>query len=180
VPRGRLTLRSLVQDYISRFRVLARAELAFYAQQPTLRTTVELAALCIDPAGLRSAHQRRRSRGTLIAGRNVLTGALHGLRQCRSFQELHETIDRLVSQVPGLGELYSYDITLQIGAKLGLKPDEVYLHCGTRTGARNLGLPHRRNTIDLGRLRPELSGLTPYEIEDFLCIYKDYLTLGMA
>src|SRR5207237_10549851 len=99
---------------------------------------------------------------------------------CLSFRHLHDTIEQLVAHIPGLAELYSYDAALQIGAKLDLKPDVVYLHRGTRDGARNLGLPFRKATLDVGCLRRELSLLVPYEIEDFLCIYKDYLIEGMA
>lgn len=49
-------------------------------------------------------------------------------------------IDTALETIPGLGELYVYDTTLRIGAKLNLFPDKVYLHAGTRLGATALGL----------------------------------------
>jgi hypothetical protein len=180
VIRGQLGLRAFVQDYISECRALVRAELGYYARQPTLQATIELAARCIDSGGSRFSHQHRRSQSTLDAARDVLTAASQQVCQCSSFAQLHETVDRLVAHIPDLGELYSYDTALHIGAKLGLTPDVVYLHCGTRVGARNLGLPHRRRTLDLDCLRAELLALAPYEIEDFLCIYKSFLSEGMA
>lgn len=178
IASDRLTLRALVQDYVSECRSLARAELQFFAQQRTLQATIEVAALCIDSAGFRFSHQRRRSPATLTEARDVLTAAERELRQCRSFRQLHETVDRLVALIADLAELYSYDTALHIGAKLGLEPDMIYLHRGTRVGARNLGLPHRQPTIEPRLMRPELRVLAPYEIEDFLCIYKNYLSVG--
>jgi len=49
-------------------------------------------------------------------------------------------IDTALEPIPGLGELYVYDTTLRIGAKLNLFPDKVYLHAGTRLRERALGL----------------------------------------
>lgn len=39
-----------------------------------------------------------------------------------------------------IGELAVYDISCRIGASLGLSPDCVYLHAGTREGERDFGL----------------------------------------
>ena len=65
-----------------------------------------------------------------------------------------------------------YDTVLRIGAKLDLFPDRVYLHCGTREGARALGLKWRDPWLKVDELPRELRRLKPHEIEDFLCIYK--------
>jgi hypothetical protein len=76
--------------------------------------------------------------------------------------------------------LYSYDTAVHIGAKLGLMPDEVYLHSGTRKGARALGLPYRQPTLQISSLPIALHQLAGYEIEDFLCIFKNEFDEAMA
>jgi hypothetical protein len=81
-------------------------------------------------------------------------------------------VKKTVSRIPDLGELYYYDTALHIGAKLGLMPVKVYLHAGTKDGARRLKLSCRNKTIDFDQLPIELRCLAPYEIEDFLCIFK--------
>jgi hypothetical protein len=74
----------------------------------------------------------------------------------------------------GLGELYFYDTALRIGAKLGVLPQAVYLHAGTRAGATTLGLIVDGSVLLKSEL-PELpQKLQPHEVEDVLCIYKKY------
>lgn len=75
----------------------------------------------------------------------------------------------------GIGELTVYDTALRIGAKLGLLPKKVYLHAGTRAGARALGLNWKATSLAVRELPSELLTLTPHEIEDCLCIFKDKL-----
>jgi hypothetical protein len=74
-----------------------------------------------------------------------------------------------------VADLTIYDITHRIGAHLGLAPERVYLHRGTRVGARALGLGRGRATLELRELPPEFHRLTAAEAEDCLCIYKDRL-----
>jgi hypothetical protein len=52
----------------------------------------------------------------------------------------------------------------------------VYLHAGTRTGARALGLAARAATLDVSELPAEFHSLEPHEVEDVLCIFKDKFT----
>ena len=66
-----------------------------------------------------------------------------------------------------------YDTALRIGAKLHLEPDQVYLHRGTREGARRLGIGSSERSIPANRLPPPLRQLKAREIEDVLFIYKD-------
>ena len=70
----------------------------------------------------------------------------------------------------GIGELAVYDIACRIGAFLGFRPDRVYLHAGTREGARALGL--RGASVRKIDLPGAFGCLSPAEIEDCLCIYK--------
>ena len=77
--------------------------------------------------------------------------------------------------IVGMGELTIYDTALRIGAKLGLEPHLVFLHAGTRIGARRLGIDLSRPYVALADLPATLRILKPREIEDVLCIYKEHL-----
>ena len=173
------TLSQLAQEYIDFCRPVAAAELEFFATQ-SLAKAIEFAALCLDSSGRRSSHQWRRAEITLAEAYDVLRGNSQLIRRCRTFSELHDLIDRLVEQIPDLGPLYSYDASLHIGARLGLAPDVVYLHCGTREGARALGLPFQQPTLHRSSLPAALAKLAMHEIEDFLCIFKGRLHARLA
>jgi hypothetical protein len=64
-----------------------------------------------------------------------------------------------------------YDTALRIGARLGLSPQQVYLHAGTRHGPEALGFDRGRSSISLDEVPPPMNGLTAEEAEDVLCIY---------
>lgn len=49
--------------------------------------------------------------------------------------------------VVGIGELTEYDIALRIGVCLGIYPEKVYLHAGTRKGAKKLGIKNITGNI---------------------------------
>ena len=72
----------------------------------------------------------------------------------------------------GIGELAVYDITCRIGAFLDIRPERIYLHAGTRDGARALGLGLRGASVRKADLPGDFGRLSPAEIEDCLCIYK--------
>jgi hypothetical protein len=75
----------------------------------------------------------------------------------------------------GIGELYVYDTAFRLGAYLALLPVDVYLHTGTRAGARALKLNVDRKFIPIDEFPTALRHLQAHEIEDFLCIYKSKL-----
>jgi hypothetical protein len=85
-------------------------------------------------------------------------------------------VEHLVGPIPGIGELTVYDISQRIGSRFDLEPDRVYLHSGTRVGARALGFDGRRASLEVAELPDELTEqLRPRELEDLLCIYKNAL-----
>jgi hypothetical protein len=86
---------------------------------------------------------------------------------------LHEEIAHAIGPIPKIGDLTVYDIAHRIGTYLGKSPRLVYLHRGTARGARHLGFTGA--TLDPTLLPPAFSRLSPEEIEDCLCIYKDEL-----
>ncbi len=172
-PRDLSTLRGIVDAHIRNKRLPESLELRFYADQPSLAAAIEVAALCKMPNGKRHPHQYRiRGRALAEARRRLLAG---DMANARTFDELHELVAAAVRGVWKKAELTIYDIAHRIGAHLGLAPERVYLHRGTRDGARELGLGRGRAWLELHELPREFHRLTPAEAEDCLCIYKDHL-----
>ena len=140
---------------------------------PSLELVVHHAALATDERGKRYSHQCRIPRRSLSGAKTVLVSSIPELKHCKSFHELHALLLDRLRKIRGLGELYCYDTALRIGAFSGLSPELVYLHSGTRTGAKALGLNVSGSFIAPAQIPAAVRVLAPSEIEDFLCIYKD-------
>jgi hypothetical protein len=168
-----MKLKHIVASYIRRFRAAERRELEWYRNQPSLTAAIETAGLAIDCRGKRQLHQRRLSAGTLEKGRDALLRIKGAIRRATSFDELHSLVEDTVLPIKGINELYIYDTALRIGAKKGLLPEKVHLHRGTREGARALGF-RGNDPLNVTELPSELRRLPAHEIEDILCINKDY------
>jgi hypothetical protein len=167
-------LRALVAEYKVDVRRDAAAELDdFRRANRTDEDAISQAALAELPTGKRHSHQYRIQRAALRESRRRLLEQLPQLRLALSFDELLGQVDRIVRPIRGIGELTTYDTALKIGARFGLEPEVVYLHRGTREGARNLWLRTRGGTLRMSDLPRELRTLKPREVEDFLCLYKD-------
>ena len=160
----------MVNDYIRRYRPQADADAEFIKAQPSLRDAVGIAANCVLPNGKRHPHQYRIPHASLAEARSRLLAL--DLAKCRSFEELHDEAEEAIGDIHMIGPLVLYDVSQRIGAHLGLKPNLVYLHSGTRDGARALGLGRGRKTLEISELPRELHRLSAAEAEDFLCIYK--------
>ncbi|WP_194915339.1 hypothetical protein [Catenulispora rubra] len=139
----------------------------------TLAHAIDAAALCKQPDGKRQSHQRRIPRLTLEESRQRLREMLPALRTVRSFGELYDIVGSTIRDIPGIGELTVYDTAVCIGWHLDIHPTEVYLHRGTRAGAKELDFNGSQQTVRVDELPAGLRILTPGEIEDVLCIYKD-------
>lgn len=167
-------LERIVRDYITEYQLDARREMKWFSSTRSLDRAVELATLSNLPSGKRHPHQRRIPVAVLEKVRDWLLAT--DLLKCRSFDELHATVQRAVGQVHGAGELLVYDVAHRIGAYLGLEPERVYLHAGTRAGASVLGLGRGRQYLKPEELPGPFGRLKPAEIEDCLCIYRDELS----
>jgi hypothetical protein len=98
------------------------------------------------------------------------------LRSAVVFHDLFVRVSKVAETLWKKGEMVTYDVTDRIGAHLGLAPTRVYLHRGTRIGTKRLGFSGKEESLDprdLIALYPALDALTPAEMEDFLCLYKD-------
>lgn len=145
------------------------------ANQPSLHIAIEVAAIAQDDCGKRYDHQWRIRRTAMVEARKRLVAAQTEIAGVESFLALLALVERLLLPIPGIGELYCYDSAARIGAYLGIHPDRVYLHRGTRAGARALRLPHTRPWLLLSEVPEQLSGRSAREVENILCIYaKDF------
>ena len=122
---------------------------------------------------LRYDHQRRIPRTSLERVRAKLRNA--PLKKCSTFDELLSLVHDVTHKIPKIGELMVYDTALRVGANLGLEPDRVYLHAGTRVGARKLGFGAGTPSIHRRDLPEPLKVLPAWQVEDILCIFKDWL-----
>ncbi len=173
------SLSRIVAHYNRHYRKQAARELRCFAIQRSLWDVVSSAGLAEHFCGKRFSHQRRIPRAALAKSRRRLLRDLPKLRNARTFEELHSFIASRIKPIPGIGELTIYDTALRIGAKLHKEPKCVYLHAGTRIGARKLVRDMNREFIGVEEFPRPLRRLRPREIEDLLCIYKDHLNGGI-
>ncbi len=166
-----LSFADIVRDYRKRFTANHQRGLDYFAACPSLDDAVTKAALAKNPEGKRSAHQRRLKQAVLERSRRRLVAC--DFRACKSFDELFTMVHEAIGGISGIGSLTVYDTTLKIGSFLNLEPKRVYLHSGTRIGARPLLDVRGRDTIEVTELPKPFRTLAPHQIEDCLCIYKD-------
>lgn len=163
----------IVGDYIREYRDDARAEMDTFRRERSKASAIRRAALCEFPDGKRHPHQYLIPQSLLELAEERLQAAARRLAGAPDFDALHEIVKCEIGSVHGIGELTVYDIAHRIGAYLGKVPTLVYLHRGTKEGAAVLGF--RGVALDPAVLPSAFSRLTPAEIEDCLCIYKDKL-----
>jgi hypothetical protein len=175
VHEGHARLKAIVRTYVRKIRPRAQAEIDWFAHQPSLDAAIETAGLAVNSHGKRYSHQRRLKKAALRQALRALLHELEKIERSRDFDELFRLINAAVITIPGIGELFVYDTSLRIGAKLNLFPTEIYLHAGTRLGARALGLDGSAATLKVSALPREFRTLEPHELEDVLCIFKNEL-----
>ncbi len=171
-PRRLVTLEAMVRDFINQHRLGEQDELMFFRKLP-LEQALEFAALAKDSIGKRFSHQRRLTRQCLQQGKQAIMSMRGDFQKATSFEEVLQLVQMVTSKVHGLGELYAYDTALRISAKTGHEPKHVYLHAGTRVGAKRLGIRTNCDYVPMAELPEALKLLKPHEVESFLCIYKN-------
>lgn len=157
-----------------------RAREEAWWSDPSLRLgeTIRRACLSQIPSKgrlVRFSHQCILQRTVLAEAADILVSLEGEIAQSASFDALYDLVSNVCSALYGAGELYAYDVSQRIGLRIGLRPERVYLHRGTRAGARALGINvSGRKSIAMDELPAGLRSLTPSEAEDALCIYKSY------
>ncbi len=168
-----MTPEEIVSDYIREYRDDARKEMRFFEILRRPSEAIRKAALSELPSGKRHPHQRRIPRALLEQAEARLQGIGRKLVSANNFAELHRAVKTEIGSLKGIGTLTVYDVAHRIGAHLKKAPERVYLHAGTRIGARTFGISG--DSFDPKILPKPFSRLAPSEIEDCLCIYKDEL-----
>lgn len=163
-------LNSLVQDYLRRYGRCRATDRQRWEDMPNLATAIHHAALARTADGKCEHHQRRIGLKRLMPFERALQHRRRAIRGCRSLDALLRLIDE--ARTPGVGDLAVYDTAVRIGRYLGLAPERVYLHAGTRAGAKALGLDTSRGVLERAELPAPLRRLSCDAAEDFLCIYK--------
>jgi hypothetical protein len=143
--------------------------------QRNLAETIRVSTLSIDENQKRHGHQRRIPLKVLELWQDAVLRKFRQIQRSSSFDDLHTCLTD--SKIFGIGPLTVYDTATRIGAYMNLYPDKVYLHAGTREGAKKLA----GNASGRFILKKDLPNsfhrkdLACWEIEDILCIFKDDL-----
>ena len=149
----------------------------------TLTEAIRRACLSMIPGRtrlIRHGHQCRLP-GALLSEATTAVLSMEGdIAAAEDFDTLHSIVRLACSSVQGAGPLYCYDVAHRIGLHVGLAPDVIYLHTGTREGAKALGINvSRRDHITLSDLPKPLQVLSAAEAEDVLCVYKSWFGSAM-
>ena len=152
----------------------------FAASQTTLTAAIRVAVRSRRPNGNIHNHQSRVTpylpdyEKRLLRRLLVIAGA-------SSFHALWQLCEREAAQVHMIGPTTAYDVATRIGAFLNLHPDRLYFHAGVEDGLRALGVPNLkgRTCLDYHELPYPLNHIDVYDVEDFVCAYRQELYPGL-
>ncbi|HHB1654679.1 TPA: hypothetical protein ACOQ0H_003864 [Bacillus cereus] len=166
------SLSFLAEDFLKKYGNYQLQELMFYTKyKNTPEKLIHLIAWSITSNGKTHPHQYRIKRTVKEHVEKYLLNNYDKIQQIKDF----DTLMKLFRGITGVGPLTSYDMATRLGFCFGITPKKIYLHRGTYIGAKNL-LGNKvtgRSFLKLKDLPKELHHLTPLQIEDFLCIYKE-------
>ena len=165
------TLAEIRDAYIRCHRPGSRKEAAHFAAG-SLRERILKAANANSYDRPKHRHQWLIAPDLLAQFAARLVVMLPEIERARSFPELLSLVSS--ARIKGVGPLTVYDTAQRIGWGQRIEPKEVYLHAGTREGAKRLKWEYKRDSIRRSALPSELASLSASEIEDMLCIYADY------
>lgn len=172
---GSEKLDAIVQHYRVNYSKDVRDEMSFFGDTGIdLNAAIVRACASENAEGKLCPHQWRVGRTVLAETIQPLLNRASEIQACDSFDELHRIVEGSVLPIDRVGPLTAYDIAQRIGCHLGLSPEHVYLHAGVRAGARALGLKGTASRMDKSQFPVELQHLSPAELEDVLCLYKDF------
>lgn len=166
-----MNLEMYVKKYIKNNKKSLNNYLKKYRSLKNIEDAIQFGAMAKLSNGNKHPHQRRLKVEIMEEVKNRLLSEVDKIKKCRSFEELIKIVEKCKES--GFGELAIYDTALRIGSNINIYPEKVYLHAGTEKGAKELGLKFSNKVIEVSELPEELKRLKPYEVEDFLCIYKD-------
>jgi len=166
----------LIDNYLSKkSSICCKGSIEQYAaEQNNIENAIKIAVMSKDKYGKLHSHQKRIYK---YVYNNFLKNLLFVRDEIMKAKNFDILIDIIYNNKPsGAGELFCYDVALRIGYKLNLLPEKVYIHAGTKIGLRKL---YGRNIYEKTILKNNLPEpfnsceLTPDQLEDFFCIYKN-------
>ena len=173
-----MRLPDLITEYQRNYLPKFKCELRWYANRPTLRDAIDLAARARWKEGKKLSHQWHIKNETLQIAASKLILIERQLVSSTTFNDIIERVEANIRSIWGIGSLTIYDTSLRIGAKIGNFPTEVYLHAGAKDGARKLlGETYIRGKqkISKSSFSRHFEILKPCEIENFLCVMRKQL-----
>ena len=148
---------------------------------------VQTAVLSLNSKGIMHGHQRRVGLARLKKYSQALLSeeSLEKIRKAlrtRNFHSVYLVFKEETKDHYMVSDLTAYDVTQRLCSAYGIEPEFVYLHTGTTVGAKNLGIDVRgKEYLEVIELPSWLtSSLSPADIENFLCIYKDDFVSGQS
>ena len=172
MSKSKKSLSTLVGIYKKQFAPRIEKYLRFFENLNSLDDAIRVAALATGKDGKIHGHQRRVGRKILTKTSKKLLRHTDELGACETFDDLLNCVEDKTQRIERFGELAVYDTSLRVGAHLGLWPELVYLHAGTKKGCKALGVDASNGIIEMGDLPKPIRTLAPYQTEDFLCIFK--------
>ena len=174
---GKKTLSELVGEYLQDWGDCYQNEAKWWGDKETLdwKSAQKRVWESRWADGKMHVHQRRVGSEKLKEGLRI--ALIDNIQSDRfeTFEQLYGWVESVAHQVDGLGELVTYDVALRLGMWLNLEPAVVYLHGGTREGAKKFNVDVKEKTATLSTFPPEIQNLGATHAENFLCIYKEHL-----
>lgn len=147
-------------------------QIEFCKSQRNLKNAIKVAAQSIDKNNHIHNHQKRVGRKDLNEFARVLCTRNRQIAKVKDFDELYRIVESL--KIEDIGKLTIYDTAHRIGFFLNIFPDKIYLHSGTKKGAKNvIGKLPRQEYIFQNELPPSFQrpDIEPWELEDILCSF---------
>lgn len=170
------TLNDRIQCYKNNYDTLVEEENQFYQSASSVEEAILRAAQSQNIDGKMNNHQKRlgESLCTDIACQLVKQSDKIIEAQKNGFKTLHNYILEYTQTIRRVGQLYVYDVSARLAKYFNLPIHDVYIHAGTRKGARYLELAEQNGIIPHKELPNVIKeNLSADEVENFLCICKD-------
>jgi hypothetical protein len=165
-----MKVKAIIQDYKLRVRKAGDSLIKDCLRERDILKVVEMAGLSRDKKNTKHPHQYRLTNKVLRQFADRLLRNADKIITSKNFNDLHNIVSDL--SLTGVGALTIYDTAHRIGLRLKIRPDKVYMHSGTRTGAEKiLKRKIKEPYLDKSAFK-QFVCLRCDEIEDILCIYK--------
>jgi hypothetical protein len=170
--------RAAIRKYISENKQNQDNQLDYYKNLPSLTETIDKATKAVFEGGYKLEHQWHIDDKILGHVAENLKKREKEIQKSSCFERIIEIVND--ESILGFGPLAKYDTALRIASKLGIQPTKVYLHRGTRIGAKAIGINIRkRRYLEVHELPKVFQDaidaqiISVKHVEDILCIYKD-------